>query len=83
MPQIVYDVIVWINIIAFVFVGIDKAARGRFTTLFWLVTLFFGSAGSAIGCHVFHHRTLNGDAGAAKFLILIHFGILYLLERIF
>lgn len=83
MPQVVYDIYVWINIAAFVITLIDKIACGALSNLFWMITMCFGGLGSAIGCHLFRHRTRNGDAGAAVFLALVQFGILYLLERWF
>ena len=83
MAQIVYDVIVWINVISFAVAFIDKIACGALSGLFWLSTMCFGAGGSAAGCLMFHHRTRNGDFGAVVFFGLIQFGILYLLERIF
>lgn len=83
MPQIIYDILVWINIIAFIIAMVDKWFEGRLSTLFWLSAMGFGGCGSTIGCYFFHHRTKNGDVSVTIFLTVVQFFILWLLERIF
>lgn len=83
MPQFIYDVIVWINVIAFVITLVDKIACGRLSGLFWLSAICFGGGGCAIGCWLFRHRTANGDLPAVIFFTAVQFGILWLLEKIF
>lgn len=83
MPQLIYDIYAWINVIAFVIAFIDKIACGYLSGLFWLATMCFGGLGSTVGCFLFRHRTANGDLGVAVFFTLVQFGILWLLEKIF
>ena len=83
MSQVVYDIFTWINVIAFVITLIDKIAWGALSGLFWVISVCFGGAGSALGCLLFRHRTANGDLAAVGCLALVQFGILWLLERIF
>jgi len=83
IPQFIYDILVWINIVAFVIALIDKIAAGRLSGLFWISALCFGGAGSALSCYIFRHRTRNGDFGVVIFFTVVQFGILWLLESIF
>ena len=83
MAQIVYDVIVWLNVIAFAVAFVDKIACGALSGLFWTSTMCFGAGGSAAGCLLFHHRTRNGDFGAVVFFGVVQVLILCLLERMF
>lgn len=81
MPQFIYDIIVWINIISFALAFIDKCAAGSLTTLLWAVALPFGGGGAFLGCLLFRHHTQSGDCWALGFLTLVQLGILSLFER--
>ena len=83
MPDIIYDIYVWINVVSFGLTILDKIFCGGLEILFWLGTMCFGGMGSTVGCLLAHHRTRNGDLAAVIFFFALQFGILYVLERIF
>ena len=83
MPQIVYDIYVWINVASFAITILDKIFCGGLSALFWMATICFGGMGSTVGCLLARHRTRNGDLGAVLFFFAIQFGIFYLIERFF
>ena len=51
------DLVITMNIAAFVVALIDKARAGKLKRLFWFVTAFWGGIGSAAGCLLARHRT--------------------------
>lgn len=83
MPQFIYDIIVWINIAAFVVAFVDKIACGLLTPVLWLVALPGGALGAAAGCFVFNHHTASGEGCALGGLAGIQFLILIFIESIF